>query len=42
MQKAVAGQAFHLRTWHGAGLATYTVTAEDGQFTSTHPGGRGY
>lgn len=42
VQKAVAGQAFHLRTWHGAALATYTVTAEDGQLTSTQPGGRVY
>jgi hypothetical protein len=38
----VAGQAVHLPSWQGTGLASYTVTAEDGQLTSTQPGGRLY
>jgi|YNPBryunderm2012_1023409.scaffolds.fasta_scaffold01338_7 cyanophycinase len=42
VQRAVAGQAVHLPSWQGTGLASYTVTAEDGQLTSTQPGGRLY
>lgn len=39
VQKTVAGQVFDVRSWDGAGLTTYTVSAENGQLTSTQPGG---
>lgn len=42
VQRAVAGQVFHLPTWHGEGLLTYTVSADEGILTSTQPGGRIY
>lgn len=42
VQRAVAGDAVDLPSWQGDGLASYTVTAEDGQLTSTQAGGRVY
>ncbi len=42
VRKAVAGQIIHLPSWQGTGLISYTVTAEDGQLTSTQAGGRLY
>jgi len=42
VQKAIGGQRVHLPSWQGAGLIAYTVSAEDGQLSSTQPGGRLY
>ena len=42
VQRATAGQVFHLSTWYGGGLVSYTVSADDGVLTSTQVGGSIY
>lgn len=42
VQRATAGQVFHLSTWNGGGLLSYTVSADDGVLTSTQVGGSIY